>query len=321
MNKIKNNYKRLFSALVLVFFMTIPAYSQFEGQFTQYMHTKSYINPGAVGEQQMMEVLVAQRLQWLGIKNAPKTTLFSANTPFKIGKSTHAGGIQFLGDFYGLFSNQQITLQYAYKHKFENVTLSAGINLGVLNIIINGDSARMVESDYHSSNDPKVPINKQSGVGFDMGVGLYLSNPHFFAGISILHLPGAKIHLGDNYQFVVKQHYSVMGGYNIRLYNPNFTLKPSALIVTDMASWQAYISCMLDYKDKFWGGLTYSIQNAVSFSFGMEIINGLRFGYTYDLPASRIIRATSGSHELFIAYDFNLFVPKKEHKHKSIRIL
>ena len=66
----------------------------------------------------MMEVLAAQRLQWLGIKNAPKTTLFTVNTPFKIGKSTHAGGIQFLGDFYGLFSNQQITLQYAYKHKF-----------------------------------------------------------------------------------------------------------------------------------------------------------------------------------------------------------
>ena len=161
MKGIQLQFKCFIVIFILEFIVVLPIYGQFEGQFTQYSQTKSYINPAAVGEQQMMEILAAQRLQWLGIKNAPKTTLFTANTPFKIVKSTHAGGIQFLGDFYGLFSNQQINLQYAYKHKFETLTLSAGVNLGVLNVIFNGDSAKMVESDYHSSNAPIVPLTKQ----------------------------------------------------------------------------------------------------------------------------------------------------------------
>ena len=294
--------------------LSVNVHGQFEGQFTQYMETKANINPAAVGEQQMMEVLAAQRLQWLGIVGAPKTTLFLANTPFKIGTSTHAGGVQLVSDIYGLFANQQINLQYAYKHEFDDITLSVGVNLGVLNIILNGDSVKMVESDYHTNNDPAVPMNKQSGVRFDMGLGVYVSGERFYAGISVLHLPGSKIYLGDRYQFKVTQHYTAMGGYNFKLYNADYQIKPSALLVTDMVSWQMYLSCLLDYKERFWGGLTYSLENADSFAFGMEVIPGFKFGYTYDLPTNSIIRTSSCSHVLFVSYAFNLCVHKRARK-------
>jgi hypothetical protein len=78
---------------------------------------------------------------------------------------------------------------------------------------------------------------------------------------------------------------------------------------------------LLDYKSKFWGGLAYSIQDAVSLTFGAEIIDGLKFGYCYDIPASSMIQATHGSHELYLSYDFNIIKPKYDQKHKSIRLL
>ena len=179
----------------------------------------------------------------------------------------------------------------------------------------------MVESDYHTENDPAIPQGTQSGIGFDLSAGIYFSNTTWFAGVSVLHAPSSNIKLGDKYDFQINQAMTVVGGYNIKLSNPDFELKPSVLLYTDFISWQTQISLLLDYKNKFWGGLAYSIQDAISFSFGMEVIDGLQFGYCFDLPTSSMIRATHGSHELFLSYDFNIFKPKYNQKHKSVRLL
>ena len=312
--------KLLFITLFSLFAIQYTA-AQFDGIYSQYMHIKHFYNPAAVGEQDLMKIMVAQGLDWIGIKNAPKTTLFTVNTPFKIGKTHHAAGIQFISDVFGIFANQQINAQYAYKFNFDYGTLSIGANIGVLNLICYGDSVKMVESDYHTENDPAIPQGTQTGVGFDLSAGVYFSNATWFAGISVLHAPGAEIKLGDKYDFKINQAMTAVGGYNIKLPNPDYQLKPSVLLYTDFVSWQAQASLLLDYKNKFWGGLAYSIQDAVSFSFGAEIIDGLQLGYCYDLPASSMIRATHGSHELYISYDFNIFKPKYNQKHKSIRLL
>ena len=312
--------KLLLITLISLFAIQYTA-AQFDGIYSQYMHIKHFYNPAAVGEQELMRIMVAQRLDWIGIKNAPKTTLFTVNTPFKIGKTHHAAGIQFINDMFGVFANQQINAQYAYKFKFQYGTLSIGANIGVLNLICYGDSIKMVESDYHTENDPAIPQGTQSGIGFDLSAGIYFSNAAWFAGVSILHAPGADIKLGDKYDFKINQAMTAVGGYNIKLPNNNYQLKPSALLYTDFVSWQAQISLLLDYKNKYWGGLAYSIQDAVSFSFGAEIIDGLQLGYCFDQPTSSMIRATHGSHELYLSYDFNIFKPKYNQKHKSIRLL
>ncbi|MCQ2329741.1 MAG: PorP/SprF family type IX secretion system membrane protein [Paludibacteraceae bacterium] len=307
--------------IILSVVVSVGVKAQSDGIYSQYMHIKHYYNPATVGEGDLMKIFLAQRLQWIGIKNAPKTTLFTTSLPFKVKKTNHAVGIQFVNDMYGIFSNQQINAQYNYKFKFDYGTLSLGANLGVVNLICYGDSVHMVESEYHTDGDPAVPTGKQSGVGFDCGVGVYFSNARWYAGISALHLPGANILMGDKYHYKLQQVMTAVGGYNFTLRDKRYQLKPSILVYTDFASWQMYLSLLLDYNHKFWGGISYSIQNAVSFSFGAEIINGLELGYCYDLPASSIIRASHGSHELYLSYDFNVFAKKTATKHKSIRIL
>lgn len=318
---------RLLKTALLITFMiaaTGVARAQFDGLYSQYMHLKHYYNPAAIGEQDMMKVLVAQRLDWIGIKNSPKTTLLTVATPFDIRKTSHAAGIEFLSDIYGIFANQQINLQYAYRFKINNYgVLSVGANIGMINMICYGDSVHLVESEYHTpaNSDPAIPIGTQSGVGFDMGLGVHFAAKTWYAGISLLHVPGANIRLGDKYHYKVRQTLSVMGGYNWQLTNNAYTIKPSAALYSDFTTWQLQISALLDYKNKFWGGLAYSVQDAVSFIFGAEIITGLKIGYNYDLPASAMIRATHGSHELFVSYDFNIFGGRQDSKHKSIRLL
>ena len=310
--------------LVLIFAAIDVANAQFDGLFSQYMHTKQYYNPAAICELDMMKVQVGQRLDWIGIKNAPKTTLLTAAVPFDIRKTSHAAGIEFISDIYGIFANQQFNIQYAYRHKFKDVgTLSVGLNIGMVNLICYGDSIHMVESDYHTpaNSDPAIPIGTQSGVGFDMGAGIAFTAKSWYAGIGLLHIPGANVRLGDKYHYRIRQTLSVMGGYNWQLNNEKYTIKPSMAIHSDFTTWQLQISALLDYNDRFWGGIAYSVQDAVSIILGAEIITGLKIGYNYDIPASQMIRATHGSHEIFISYEFNIYSGHQDSKQKSIRFL
>ena len=48
----------------------------------------------------------------------------------------------------------------------------------------------------------------------------------------------------------------------------------------------------------------------------------LKMGYSDDYPVSAIVKATSGSHEVFLGYSLKIdFSNKNKNKHKSIRIL
>ena len=74
------------------------------------------------------------------------------------------------------------------------------------------------------------------------------------------------------------------------------------------------------FDERFWGGISYRVGDAVALLLGMEMENGLRFGYSFDLVTSAIGRDGFGSHEIFISYSLNL-ERNRTQKYKSIRFL
>lgn len=69
------------------------------------------------------------------------------------------------------------------------------------------------------------------------------------------------------------------------------------------------------------GGLSYRWKDAMVIMIGAEYRNFIA-GYAYDYPVSAIVKASSGSHEVFLGYSLKLdFSDKNKNKHKSIRIL
>ena len=319
--KFFNKYSSLSLGLALCFVINTSVWGQFDAQITQYMYNKTIMNPAAVGEQQMIEIFGLQRLQWISIDNAPRTTFLSVHSPFSVGNSQHGGGLRLVNDEFGIFSNQQFSLQYAYKFKLGEGKLSIGTNIGFSNIVFKGDSVHLVESDYFSpAQDPIIPTTSVSGMGLDLGLGIYYSTKDWYAGMSVLHLPETSIELGDVGDFFTKRLYTVSGGYNFELKNPDYKLKTSALIITDLVSWNPNVSLLLDYKDKYWGGLSGRL-DAISFLLGIKVLNGLMIGYSYDLPITTIIAVSHGSHEICLGYEFSLAFDKKNKKYKSVRIL
>ncbi len=314
--------------VVLSFILTIvtigTAFSQFDAQFSQYMFHNSAFNPAAVGEGEMIQTTFQHRIQWIGMPNAGQTTAFSINSPIRIG-DTHSGiGLSFLNDKVGQFINQSAHLQYAYKKQIKSGTLSIGAGLGFVNAGFNGgDSIHKVNigTYYDFENDQVIPKTDVQGIGFDMNVGVYYSTQTYYAGLSYSHLNSPTVLWGETSKFKETGTLYLTGGYNWVLPDTKYVFKPSTLLKTDFTSLQLDISTRLEYDNKYWGGISYRIQDAVVFLAGINAAGGLSVGFSYDLPTSQILAVSPGSIELLISYSFEYVFGQRNSKFKSIRIL
>ena len=316
-------------SLLLGLMAVLTASAQFDPQMGQYMYLASAYNPAAVGEGNLMKVAGMHRMQYVDITNAPMSTWFGFSSPFVIGKTSHGAGIRFLNDRYGLFSTQSLYAQYAYRHKIGNGYLSAGVDLGFVNVGFKGDSVNLSKmgDDYHDANDDAIPRGAKSGMKFDMGVGLYYCAPTWWVGASYSHLTRPQIDWSDGTSGVeqvvtlVGTMY-VTGGYHFRLKNyKEWVLTPSALIMSDFVSWDVNLTLMCDYKDRYRWGLGYRIAGSVNILLGIDIISGLQLGYSCELPTNNLLLESYGSHEIYLAYGFDILKPKRTNKYKSIRYL
>jgi type IX secretion system PorP/SprF family membrane protein len=187
-----------------------------------------------------------------------------------------------------------------------------------------GDSVRPIPiGGYHQmTTDPEIPQGYVVGMSFDMSLGLFYSTPKWYTGVSYSDLNNPTVEWGDS-----KWRYKRTGslfltvGYNWVLPDKKYVFKPSTLIKTDFSSLQWDVTARVEYDSKYWGGLSYRIEDAVVFLAGINIEGGLSIGYSYDLSTSHIGAVSSGSHEILVMYSFEYILGNRNSKYKSIRIL
>ena len=308
---------------------TVTVSAQFDPQMGQYMYMSAAYNPAAVGEGDLMKAAGMHRMQFVNITNAPMSTWFSFSSPFVIGKTSHGAGIRFLNDRFGLFTTQSLYGQYAYRQRLGKGYLSVGVDLGFVNVGFRGDSVNLsrMGDEYHEANDEALPSASKSGMKFDMGVGLYYWTPVWWVGASYSHVTRPRIDWSDGTTgtsqiLTLAGTMYVTGGYHFRLKNyRDWVLTPSMLVMTDFASWDVNLTLMCDFKDRYRWGLGYRILGSVNILLGIDIISGLQLGYTCELPTNKLMLESFGSHELYLAYGFDILKPKRTNKYKSIRYL
>ena len=307
----------------------VTASAQFDPQMGQYMYMQTAYNPAAAGEGGLMKVAGMHRMQYVDITNAPMSTWFSFSSPFVIGKTSHGAGVRFLNDRYGLFTNQSLYFQYAYRQKLGNGYLAVGIDLGFANLGFKGDSVNLgkMGDDYHEANDEAVPTGSKSGMKFDMGAGIYYSTPTWWVSASYSHLLRPKIDWSDGtggmeQEVTLVGTMYIAGGYHFRLKNyKEWVLSPSAMVMSDFVGWDVNMTLMCDYKDRYRWGLGCRIAGSVNILLGVDIISGLQLGYSCELPTNKLLLESYGSHEIYLAYGFDILKPKRTNKYKRVRYL
>ena len=315
--------KKIFSFLYLLIIVKLAAFSQQDPQFTNNMFYKLGVNPGFAGAEGTISGIILNRYQWDGFEGAPKTLIFSADAAINAFGSPGGIGLNVVSDELGFEKNTQINANYAYSKTLGIGKLGIGLSLGLYNKSINGEW-KVPEDNLgiytQPSSDPAIPQGEVSQMALDAGLGLYLSSNQYFIGASVTHINQASIKFSDLASTFLVRHYYFMGGYNIKLSDPLFELQPSFLFKSDLASWQLDLNTNIVFNERFWGGITYRVQDAIALLMGMEMENGLRFGYSFDVVTSALSRYGYGSHEIFVSYSLDL-ERNRNQKYKSIRFL
>lgn len=311
--------------LAIFLITTCTAFAQFDAQLSQYMFNNNAFNPAAVGLSNFIDVKGLHRINMVGMPGGGSTTVFSINSPLKTGSLNHGVGLSFLNDKVGWFSNKAFRFQYAYKTTVGEGSLNLGLELAMVSLGFSGDSlaaSKITIGSYHDfSGDNAIPQAGVVGNGFDVGLGVWYSLKNWYAGLSLLHANSPKVNWGQNNEFTQYSIFYATSGLSWQLSNPNYILKPSMLIKSDFRSWQVDLSTMLEYNERFWGGVTIRPFNSAVVLGGFNIGAGLSLGYAYDVAFNRLIRASSGSHEVFMSYSFEFLFSKTSTKHRSIRFL
>jgi type IX secretion system PorP/SprF family membrane protein len=304
------------------------ARAQSDALFNQYFSVPGYYNPAYAGKAEGLNVSALYNLQWLGMKNAPKTMVLTAGMPWKYGKSEHGLGVVVYSETLGLDRNLFTSAQYAFKKKLGKGVLSIGLQAGMVNMAFAGEDIYIPDSEDHepSGSDEAITTAKADGMGLDMSAGLFYSTDRYYIGLASSHLLETKVELDENLERKLSRGYNLMAGYNIQLNNPLLELQPSMFVLSSLQMTSADVTLRAVYDKKYSGGIGGRISDSGKMSaailyFGMTV-KGFRAGYAYEFPTSALIRASAGSHELMVTYRLNIDKPKgNRNKHKSVRFL
>jgi type IX secretion system PorP/SprF family membrane protein len=294
--------------------------AQQDPKFSQNMFLAPFYNPGAMGSSDKICLAAAFRNQWTGLPDAPVTTIFTADMPLSFLGRKHGIGLSLMNDNLAFNNDFQFSLSYAFRIDLGTGNLGIGVNAGLANqsLTPTWNGADIITPD----SDNAIPKNGGSVFGFDMGLGAYYNTDNLFVGISTTHLNQTSFDYPEEIaETKLIRHYYLMAGYNIQLSNPMFEIMPSLMVQSDARSNHLYLNTNLRYNKRFWGGVSYSVGGALSALIGIELMNGLKIGYSYDFELSALMKYNSGSHEVTVRYCFDLSMDRSPQQYKSIRFL
>lgn len=316
--------KKVFFSFLLLLFCIGKIVAQSDSQISQYTFFPAAFNPAAVGESGMIQVVGMHRMDFLTMGKGVQTTNFGVNMPFTIGKSSHGGGVRFVKKVMGTFwEYQNAYLQYAYKRETPIGKFSVGLDLGFINSRIDGSKAEpttTVPDDFHQDNDRVIPAMEASGMSLDLNVGVFYAFNNGYVGVSGTHVTAPKLPVDEYTTDSILRAMHVIGAYEFKIPDTKLIIKPQTLLKTDFVTFDWHFGAVLEYDEKFWGGLSYRIGNTVGVTAGLNIVGGLSAGLVYDLPVTKMIN-TVGCVELVLEYNFEFIFNKHTKKYKSIRIL
>lgn len=285
--------------LVLVFmFFSAVGFAQQDAQYTQYMYNTININPAYAGSRGAMSIFGLYRTQWVGLDGAPETSSFSLNTP--LSNSNLGLGVSFVNDKIGPTNENALSADLSYTvPTSETFKLSFGIKA----------TANLFSLDVNKLNpehqgDPQFQ-DLNSKFSPNVGAGVYYHSDKAYIGLSVPNfIETNRYDDNDTAIFKDKINYYLIAGYVFDL-DPYIKFKPAVLTkMVEGSPLQVDLSANFMFNDKFVAGLAYRWSAALSAMAGFQVTDGLFIGYSYDRETTRLNNYNSGSHEIFLRFEF-----------------
>lgn len=284
--------------IICAFILQSMCYSQQDSQYTQYMYNTALVNPAYAGSRETITAFLLHRNQWVGLDGAPVTNNFSINMP--VGDSNFGVGLNFVNDEIGPVAENQISVDLAYFIQIsENYKLSLGLK----------GTGNLFQLDVNKLRiyDPADPQFQKVNTEFspNVGAGLYLFSDKTYFGLSVPNFFESYRYNDNNVEITKeKMHFYFIAGHVFTL-SDNIDFKPALLSkVVEGAPLQADITANFLFFDKLTLGAAYRWNASVSALAGFQISDSWFIGYGYDLETTKLANYNSGSHEIFLRYEF-----------------
>jgi type IX secretion system PorP/SprF family membrane protein len=307
--------------------MCFGAMSQYLPQVSHFMYDETRTNPGSAGSLDMINVNGIYRNQMMGFPGRPESYFFNADAPFNLLGLKHGVGVSLNSDKLGLNSDVIFSLDYALRLSIGDGSLGIGINFGLIQSSIAYEGFITSDGLQPGAGDPYIPqMDKPDKMPFTLGVGLFYRTEEIYFGISTLNLNNPEVSTsaesGNSVStYNLMRQYYVTSGYNMQLSNPAWELKPAVLLKSDAVVTDLDLNLTCVYNKKISGGVTYRTGEAVIGMFGLQLMEGLKLGISYDMQTTALATESVGGFEIMVNYSFKIGVEKAPQKYKSIRFL
>lgn len=273
--------------------------------FTQYRSNMFMYNPAFCGTKRFIDFRLFYRNQWTGFAGAPKT--YAATLNMRLANGKVGAGASFFSDEIGPFKNTQAAFTFAYHLKFDDVELSAGLQVNYLEQVFNGTKVTLHNQIDRGINQYTSDKQKM----FDGSFGLVLLNDRFYLGLSAINFVGNQMvhYQGDPFYAGKYQNvnsFCIGAGFNYAE-NPNYTFENSV-----MALYTAGVPFYFDYtlrlhiQKVLLTGISIRLQDAIALHLGFNVKNQFQVAYSYDIITSPLKKYSGGSHEISLVFSSNL---------------
>lgn len=285
--------------------------------YSQFMTNPFLINPALTGTYNYYQIITNNRIQWVGMANAPITNTISMYGPM-VSQPMGVGGY-IMNDVIGPESKTSINGTYAYNYGVtEQIKVSMGLMVGFMQHKIDGGKLKIKDQDDQVFQEGQVYKNFKP----DASVGVYMYSSTYNAGFAVTNLFGNKLEFespseSDTTQkdrsaiSRMKQHIYLHGGYKY-LVNTELSIEPAVIFRKVTATplqvdfnVRAWYGKRAWNGNKFWGGISYRSQDAISILMGVIYQGKIEVGYAYDVGINKLNAYHTGSHELMITFRFN----------------
>jgi type IX secretion system PorP/SprF family membrane protein len=287
-------------------------------QFTQFFANPLYLNPAFTGTSEQSRLVMDSRIQWPEIPGAFQTYSLSYDQFVPMIKSGFGANVYYDRAGSGGLATTSINLMYAYELKINRkLFIRPAVEIGYDQQYI--DISKLTFGDQLYTGNPTTgePIDLQNKQYFDIGTGVLLYSPVYWAGMVFKHIntPNQSL-LNDKSPLPMM--FSLHGGYKLRLKSSKTLNRDYVFLAFNYTAQKKFDQLDLGayYEhNNLTLGLWYRglpIVYSPSTGVGRDAVailvgwsqNGMKVGYSYDITISLLGLNTGGSHELTIAYEW-----------------
>lgn len=297
------HFRIRFGILILLFASKFVSGQQ-DPMYTQYMFNTQTINPAYAGTWNSVGFQILSRMQWVGIEGSPSTQTFSFQMPLR--NENMGIGFNLINDRVGMEKRISLSADYSYKINFGGLTnLRMGIKGGFSNYKHNLAGYILYPDGI---SDPLFQGEIVHKFLPNVGVGLLLENPVYYAGISVPKVVNSQYESNGNNSTVTGEirSFFLIAGY-IHDLTKDIKFKPTMLVkATVGAPIETDFSANFLLKEKFWLGAVYRTGDSFGLIAQWIIDKNLRLGYAFDFSTSNLHVNHFNTHEVMISYELKI---------------